>query len=144
MSDGTSRAVAVRSDGSYADIGGTDAYDPTNPVRLNEVVRFYVTGLGATNPGSVTDTLEDPNSYVYNVQNNVIGTLQMGFPGTGVLLQNVSAHQAPGLIGVYEVQGLIPPNAPTGNNVQIYIGITPSGSTASPTLSPNSTIPVGQ
>jgi len=144
MSDGVSRAVAVRSDGSFADIGGTDQYDPTNPVRLGEVVRFYVTGLGATNPPSTSDSLEDPNSYVYNVQNNVEGTLEMGFPGTGILLQQVSAHQAPGLIGVYEVQGLIPANAPLGNNIQIYIGITPSGSSASPTSSPYSTIPIGQ
>jgi uncharacterized protein (TIGR03437 family) len=143
MSDGNSRAVAVRSDGTFADIGQY----PPNPVRLNEVVRFYVTGLGSTNPTSVTDTLEDPNSYVYNggaLQNFVTGAVQMGFPGTGILLQNVSAHQAPGLIGVYEVQAFIPPNSPTGDNVQIYIGITPSGSTASPTLSPYSTIPIGQ
>lgn len=144
MSDGVSRAVAVRSDGTFADIGGTDSYDPDNPVRLNEVVRFYVTGLGVTLPVSVTDTLEDPNSYIYNVQNNVIGTLQAGFPGTGILLQNVTAHQAPGLIGVYEVQAAVPLNAPTNNNVPFYIAITPAGSSASPTQSPNSIVPIGQ
>jgi len=108
------------------------------------VVRFYVTGLGQTNPVSVTDTLEDPNSYVFNVQNNVTGTLQAGFPGTGILMTNVTAHQAPGLIGVYEVQATIPQNSPTGNNVQIYIAITPAGSSASPTQSPYSIIPIGQ
>jgi uncharacterized protein (TIGR03437 family) len=144
MSDGTSRAVAVRSDGTFADIGGTDFSDPLNPVRLSEVVRFYVTGLGQTSPVSVTDTLEDPNSYIYNVQNNVTGTLQAGFPGTGILFQNVSAHQAPGLIGVYEVQATVPSNAPTGNNVPFYIAITPAGSSASPTQSPNSIVPIGQ
>jgi len=143
MSDGTSRAVAVRADGSYADIGGTDSADPTNPVRLNEVVRFYVTGLGQTDPTSVTDTLEDPNSYVFQVQNNVLASIQMGFPGTGILFTNVSAHQAPGLIGVYEVQATVPGNAPTGNNVQIYVGAQPSGA-ATQTLSNYSTIPIGQ
>ena len=143
MSDGNLRAVAVRSDGSYADIGGTDQYDPTNPIRLNEIVRFYVTGLGQTDPPSVSDAIEDPNSYVYNVQNDIDAKVEVGFPGTGIVLQNVTAHQAPGLIGVYEVQGLVPANAPTGNNVQIYVGITPSGA-ASQILSPYSTIPVGQ
>jgi uncharacterized protein (TIGR03437 family) len=146
MSDGTSRAVAVRSDGSFADIGGTDQYDPTNPVRLNEVARFYVTGLGPTNPSVGSDTIEDPNSYIYNVESDVTGTVSIGFAGSGVVVNNLVAHLAPGLIGVYEVDVPIPSNAPTGNNVPIYIAIVPAGSASgtTPIQSANSTIPIGQ
>jgi uncharacterized protein (TIGR03437 family) len=145
MSDGTSRAVAIRADGSYADIGGTDQYDPDNPVRLGEIVRFYVTGLGPTNPSVGTDTIEDPNSYIYNVEANVTGTVSFGLVGVNVQVNNLVAHMAPGLIGVYEVDVTIPSNAPTGNNVPFYIAIVPAGSSSStPISSQNSTIPIGQ
>ena len=145
MSDGTSRAVAVRSDGSFADIGGTTSYDPTNPIRLNEIVRFYMTGLGPTSPDVGTDSIENPNAYIYAVDATVLGSVTAGFAGSNVLMQIISARQAPGQIGVYEIQASIPSNAPTGNNVQFYIGITPAGSGSStPTFAPNSTVPIGQ
>jgi len=142
MSDGTSRAVAIRSDGTFADIGGTDQADPNNPVRQNEVVRFYVTGLGATTPALATDTVEDPNSYIYNVQSVVNGSVSFAFAGSGVQVNNVTAHAAPALIGVYEVDVLIPANAPTGNNIPINIIVTPTGGAAA--TSPNSTVPIAQ
>ena len=142
MSDGTSRAVAIRSDGTFADIGGADNYDPNNPVRQTEIVRFYVTGLGATTPALATDTVEDPNSYVFQVQSEVNGTVSLGFTGSGIVVNNLTAHAAPALIGVYEVDVPIPANAPTGSNVPIYISITPVGGTA--TASPNSTVPIAQ
>jgi uncharacterized protein (TIGR03437 family) len=142
MSDGTSRAVAIRADGTFADIGGTDQSDPNNPARLNEVVRFYVTGLGATTPALVTDTVEDPSSYIYNVQSVVNGSVSFAFSGSGVQVNNVTAHAAPALIGVYEVDVLIPLNAPTGNNVPINIIVTPTG--GSTAASPNSTVPIAQ
>ena len=142
MSDGTIRAVAIRSDGTFADIGEPDQYDPNNPIRLNEVVRFYVTGLGATTPTLVTDTVEDPNSYIYNVQSGVNASVSFAFSGSGVQVNNVTAHAAPGLIGVYEVDVLVPLNAPTGNNVPISIVVTPAGGAAS--TSPNATVPIAQ
>jgi uncharacterized protein (TIGR03437 family) len=146
MSDGTSRAVAIREDGSFADIGGNDSYDPDNPVRLGETVRFYLTGLGATNPSVASDSIEDPDSYLYKVEAGVTGTVSLGFVGVNLQVNNLTAHLAPGLIGVYEVDVAIPSSAPTGNNIGFYIGIVPSGSSSSttPTFSPNSTIPIGQ
>jgi uncharacterized protein (TIGR03437 family) len=142
MSDGTSRAVAIRADGSFVDIGGTDQYDPDNPARLNEVDRFYVTGLGAVTPTVLTDSIEDPNSNLYNVQSEVNATVSFAFSGSGVQVNNVTAHLAPGLIGVYEVDVPIPANAPTGNDVPISIIVTPTGGTAA--TSPNSTVPIAQ
>jgi len=142
MSDGTIRAVAIRPDGSFADIGGTDQYDPDNPARLNEVDRFYVTGLGAVTPSVNSDAIEDPNSNLYNVQSEVNATVSFAFSGSGVQVNNVTAHLAPGLIGVYEVDVQVPLNAPTGNNVPISIIVTPAGGAAS--TSPNATVPIAQ
>jgi hypothetical protein len=50
------------------------------------------------------------------------------------------------LIGVYEVDVLIPNNAPIGNNVPLSIGIVPAGSSSSTpgSFGPNSTVPIGQ
>jgi uncharacterized protein (TIGR03437 family) len=145
MSDGTMRAVVVRSDGSFADVGGTDAYDPNNPARLNEYVRIYATGLGVTSPSVGTDSIQDPNADLYGTTANVAGTVQVGIVGFGGL-QVISARQAPDLIGVYEVQVAIPSNAPTGNNVQITVGVVPAGSSSStPAVSsPAAVIPIGQ
>lgn len=143
MSDGTSRAVAIRADGTFADIGGNNSYDPDNPVRLGEVVRFYMTGLGATSPSVASDTIEDPDSYIYKVEADVTGTVSLGFVGVNLQVSNVTAHLAPGLIGVYEVNVTIPSSAPTGSNVGFYISIVPSGS-SSTVFSPNSTVPIGQ
>jgi uncharacterized protein (TIGR03437 family) len=146
MSDGVSRAVAVRGDGSFADIGGSDSQDPNNPVRQGEYARFYLTGLGTTNPQVGTDSIEDPNSYISAVESLVAGTVQVGFPGSNASVQVVAAHASPGLIGVYEVEVLIPTNAPTGNNVPISIGIVPanSGSGVPGVFGPNSTVPIQQ
>jgi uncharacterized protein (TIGR03437 family) len=143
MSDGTSRAVAVRSDGSFADIGNPDVYDPTNPIRLGEIVRFYLTGLGATNPAVATDSIENPNAYLYAVDATVTGTVTAGFVGSNVTMQVISARQAPGQIGVYEVQVMIPSNAPTGNNVPFSLSIVPAGSNTA-AAAPTSNIPIGQ
>jgi uncharacterized protein (TIGR03437 family) len=140
MSDGTSRAVAVRSDGSFVDIGNPDQYDPNNPARLGEVVRFYMTGLGTTTPAVATDSIENPNAYLVGADAKVDGTVTASFVGTNISIPIVSARQAPGQIGVYEIQVTIPNNAPTGSNVQFTIGITPAGSTAS--LAPTSTIAI--
>ena len=142
MSDGTSRAVVVRDDGSFADVGGNDAYDPNNPARLNENVRLYMTGLGATLPQVGTDSIQNPNADLVGRDAVVAGAMQAGIVG-GPGLQVVSARQAPGLIGVYEVQVFIPSNAPTGNNVQMAIGIVPVGA-SSAVSSPVSLIPIGQ
>ncbi len=143
MSDGTIRAVAVRSDGSFADIGNPDVSDPTNPIRQGEIVRFYLTGLGITNPEVDTDSIENPNAYLYAVDATVTGTVTASFVGSNVTMPIISARQAPGQIGVYEIQVMIPTTAPTGNNVPISISIMPLSSNTASTA-PGSTIPIAQ
>jgi uncharacterized protein (TIGR03437 family) len=142
MSDGVSRAVATRADGSFADVGGADVYDPSNPVRLNEDVRFYVTGLGATIPAIGTDAIQNPNADLAGVNAVVAGSVVAGIIN-GPTLQVISARPAPDLVGVFEVQVMIPNNAPTGNSVGLYIGIIPVGSSAT-LYAPNVIVPIGQ
>jgi uncharacterized protein (TIGR03437 family) len=122
MSDGVSRAVVVRSDGSFADVGGT----PPNPARRNEYVRIYLTGMGPTTPFVDTDSIQDPNADLVGTDATVAGVVQAGIVGGGGL-QVITARLAPDLIGVYEVQIAIPGSAPTGNSVQIAISVVPVG-----------------
>jgi uncharacterized protein (TIGR03437 family) len=126
MSDGVVRAVVVRDDGSFADVGGTDAYDPENPARRGENVRIYATGLGPTLPLVFTDDIQNPNADLIGFDATVASVVQAGIVGFGGL-QVVSARQAPDLIGIYEVQVLLPSGAPTGNSVPIAISVVPIG-----------------
>jgi uncharacterized protein (TIGR03437 family) len=126
MSDGVIRAVVVRDDGSFADVGGTDAYDPENPARRGENVRIYATGLGPTLPLVFTDDIQNPNADLIGFDATVASVVQAGIVGFGGL-QVISARQAPDLIGIYEVQVLLPLSAPTGNSVQIAISAVPIG-----------------
>ena len=126
MSDGVVRAVLVRDDGSFADIGGTDVWDPENPARRGENVRIYATGLGSTLPLVFTDDIQNPNADLIGFDATVASVVQAGIVGFGGL-QVISARQAPDLIGIYEVQVLLPAGAPTGNSVPIAISVVPIG-----------------
>jgi uncharacterized protein (TIGR03437 family) len=126
MSDGSKRAVVVRDDGSFADIG--TAFP--NPARRGENIRIYVTGLGPTIPAVGTDSVQNPNADLVGRDATVAATVQVGIVGFANL-QVVSARQAPDLIGVYEIQVLLPSNAPTGNDVLIAVSAIPAGSSSS-------------
>jgi adhesin/invasin len=142
MSDGVVRAVATRADGSFADVGGTDSYDPNNPVRQNENVRFYLTGLGITTPAIGTDYIESPDAGLASVDAVVAGNVVAGIVN-GPTLQVISARAAPDLLGIYEIEVAIPANAPTGNSVGLQIGITPLGGTTT-VYAPNVIVPIAQ
>jgi uncharacterized protein (TIGR03437 family) len=125
MSDGVLRAVVVRDDGTFADVGGT----PLNPARRGEKIRIYATGLGSTAPFVDTDNIQDPNADLIGFDATVSDVLQVGIVNYGGL-QIVSQRQAPDLIGVYEVQVQLPNDAPTGNSVQIAVAAVPPGASS--------------
>jgi uncharacterized protein (TIGR03437 family) len=137
MSDGVKRAVVVRDDGTFADVG--TAFP--NPARRGERVRIYVTGLAPTIPTVGTNSIQDPNADLFGVNAVVAGAIQISLGGSGGV-QVISARQAPDLIGVYEVQFLVPAGAPTGNDVPITVGIVPTGSGAAAVQSAASKIPI--
>lgn len=124
MSDNNKRAVVVRDDGSFADIG--TAFP--NPARRTENVRIYAVGLGATIPAVATNTIQNPNADLFGEDALVAGKVSVSLGGSGV--QVISVRQAPDLIGVYEVTFTVPSGAPTGNDVAISLGIVPAGASS--------------
>ena len=118
MSDGATRAVLVRPDGSFVDVGGATP----NPARRGETILMYATGLGITSPpvGTNQTPITGTNALVQ-------GQVIVGVNNSGV--QVVSAQAAPGMIGVYQVAFVVPSNAPTGNNIVLSLAINaPDGS----------------
>jgi uncharacterized protein (TIGR03437 family) len=131
MSDGVSRAVAVRPDGSWVTVA--------NPARRGETVRAYATGLGVTSPSVGTDATAIPG-----VDAVVQGILIMGVTNTagqGEGVQVSTARVAPDLIGVFEIPFLMPMDAATGSNVSFSIGVIPVGS-STPIYSATAKIPI--
>jgi len=110
MSDNVARAVAVRPDGSFVSL--------ENPARRGEVIRVYVTGLGATAPAVGTNSIAIPGT-----DSLVLGQLIVGVNNSGARV--ITARMAPSQIGVYEVAFQIDPNATTGNNVVLSVAINP-------------------
>jgi uncharacterized protein (TIGR03437 family) len=114
MSDGVSRIVAVRPDGSFVSI--------ENPARRNEIVHVYVTGLGTVSPPIATNSIPVPGT-----DSNVTGQVIVGVNNQGTRL--VSARLAQNLIGVYDVAFQVPSDATTGNDVIFSVGINASNDT---------------
>jgi uncharacterized protein (TIGR03437 family) len=126
MSDGVARAVLVRPDGSFVSL--------ENPARRGEVVRVYVTGLGATAPVVGTNSIAIPGT-----DSLVLGQLIVGVNNSGARV--ITARMAPTQVGVYEVAFQIDPNAPTGNNVVLSVAINPVDGSATQ-FSNGSKIPI--
>jgi uncharacterized protein (TIGR03437 family) len=126
MSDGVSRAVMVRPDGSFVSL--------ENPARRGEVIRVYVTGLGPAAPPVGTNAIAIPGT-----DSLVLGLLIVGVNNSGARV--VSARVAPTQIGIYEVTFQVDPTTPVGNNLVLSVGINPAD--GSPTqFSNGSKIPV--
>jgi len=116
--DGATRAVLVRPDGSFASV--------SNPVHVGETIRMYVTGLGQTTPALFTNefdplvcdsTGEDCSPQVLPVNAQVV----VGVNNNGVLV--LSATYAYGMVGVYEVQFQVPKDTATGNSQPFAVAV---------------------
>jgi uncharacterized protein (TIGR03437 family) len=116
--DGSMRAVLVRSDGTLISLA--------NPARPGDTLRMFVTGLGQTTPNLATDefdplVLDSSNNWVPQVL-PVNAQLAVGIANSGVLIY--SQNYADDMVGVYEVDFQVPQNAATGNNnVPFAIGV---------------------
>lgn len=115
MSDGKERAVLVRPDGSFVSL--------ENPARRGETIRMFVTGLGQTTPALFTNEF-DP--LVMDSDGNLVAQLLavnakvvVGVNNGGVLV--LSARYAAGMIGVYEVDFVVPEDTNTGNDAPFAI-----------------------
>ncbi len=131
MSDGVSRAVIVRPDGSFVSL--------TNPARRGETVRAYATGLGVTAPTVGTNATAIPGADAIVQGMLIIGVTNTAGQGEGVRVS--TARVAPDLIGVFEIPFQMPADAATGNNVSFSIGVIPVGS-STPIYSATAKIPI--
>jgi uncharacterized protein (TIGR03437 family) len=115
--DGMTRAVLVRQDGSFA--------SATNPVTPGETVRMFATGLGQTTPPLTTNEFDPlvpgPNNLLVPQTLVVNASVVVGIDNAGVLV--TSAQYAYGMVGVYEVDFVVPQSAPAGNNAPFAIGL---------------------
>ncbi|HMC60626.1 MAG TPA: hypothetical protein VKJ01_15655, partial [Candidatus Solibacter sp.] len=126
MSDGVRRGVMVRPDGSFVSL--------ENPARRGEVIRVYVTGLGATAPPVGTNAIAVPGT-----DSLVLGQVIVGVNNSGARV--ISSRMAPTQIGIYEVEFQVDSNAPTGNNVVLSVAINPTDGSATQ-FSNGSKIPI--
>ncbi|MGA2738864.1 MAG: Ig-like domain-containing protein [Bryobacteraceae bacterium] len=109
-SDGQTRAVLVRSDGSFISV--------TNPARPGDTIRMFVTGLGQTTPALFTDeldplVLDSSNNWVPQALTVNAGVI-VGVGNSGVLV--LSSQYSADMVGVYEVDFQVPENAVATNN----------------------------
>lgn len=113
MSDGVTRAVLVRPDGSFVSV--------QNPARRGENILAYVTGLGPATPAVGTNSLPIPG-----VAGSVNYPVIVGINNFGVPLNY--ARFSSDLVGVYEISFQVPATAQTGNNIVFSVGVAPPGS----------------
>ena len=126
QSDGVSRAVILRPDGTFVSL--------SNPARRGENVTAFVTGLGAVSPTVATNALPIPGT-----PSTINGQIIVGVNNAGTLVQ--SAVLSSDRQGVYLVTFQIPQNAPQDNNVVFSIAVMPAGSSTA-SYSNGSTIPI--
>jgi uncharacterized protein (TIGR03437 family) len=112
MSDGARRAVVVRPDGTFVSL--------QNPARRGEIVRVFVTGLGATTPPVSTGALPVPGS-----DSLVLGQVIVGVNNGGTRV--VTVRLSPNLIGVFEVAFQVASDAATGNDVVLSVAVNAPG-----------------
>ena len=126
MSDGVTRAVLVRPDGSFVSL--------QNPARRGETIRLYGTGLGPVTPTVGTNSIAVPGT-----DSLVTGQIIVGVNNAGTRV--ISGRYAPSLIGVYEVTFVVPSDAPTGNDIVLSLAINVPGDSTT-RFSAGSKIPI--
>jgi len=126
MTDGVSRAVLVRPDGSFVSL--------QNPARRGENLVAFLTGLGPASTPVGTNSVASPGAVV-----SPKGTVVVGMAGRGIPL--ISAQLSDELLGVWMVTFTVPADVNTGNNLTFSVSVVPAGS-GSPISSGTTTIPV--
>jgi outer membrane protein assembly factor BamB len=108
-------AIAINPDGELAAPPGSVAQLDTHPAVAGETLQVLATGLGAVDPAAVTG---DNSLDVLRPT----ATLPAVFLG-GVAAQVAFSGLSPLFVGVYQLNVIVPPNAPTGESVPLQIEI---------------------
>ena len=113
MSDGSNRAAALRPDGTFVSL--------QNPARRGELIRVFVTGMGAAIPAVATGALPAPGTdSLLDVTKIIVG---VNNGGTRV----VSGRLSPNLTGVSEITFQVPSDSATGNDIVLSVAINAAG-----------------
>lgn len=112
---GSNRRYIAALDGNFALISSS------NPARRGQVAQLYVNGLGAVNntPGSGQISPSNPLASTNATPQVTIG---------GRVAQLLFSGLAPGIVGLYQINVVVPNDAATGNDVEL--SIVQSGVTA--------------
>lgn len=108
---GTGAGVALHAD-------GVTPVSADNPARPNEVIVFYLTGLGA-----LSSPLESGAPAGGNPAAAAATLTLGGIAGSGLSAVIDYAGAAPGFVGLNQVNARIPANTPTGNAVAVALSI---------------------
>lgn len=127
QSDQTRRGIVLRATGEWV--------SKETPARKGDVVRLYVTGLGATLP-AVAGTNSLPP---FGDNAMALGQIIVGVNNAGVRV--VQSRLSPDLIGVYEIDFQIPNDAPSGDNVVLSVAVNATDGSATQ-FSAGSRIPI--
>lgn len=109
--DGRTAALALGSDGRLI--------TKLAPARPGETVRLFAIGLGPTTPPAETNRVGLPGQ-------KTAGEVIIGFDGAGITPSE--SKLAENLIGIYEVQFVVPENATPGDHI-LGLGVRPPNST---------------
>lgn len=116
-SDGVTRAVLVKQDGSFVSLA--------NPARRGDIIRMFVTGVGQTTPGLFTNEIDpliiDSNDDLIPQELPVNAKMVVGINNNGVNV--MSAHYAFFAIGVYEVDFQVPSDTALSTKAPFAIAI---------------------
>jgi len=107
------RAAALRADGTVA--------TAANSVTRGEIVSIYCTGFGSVTPKTATGAVATAAA---PADNPVF--VQVG----GLSAQVLYAGVAPGFVGLFQVNALVPLNAPTGDSVPVSLSAAGQTGTA--------------
>jgi uncharacterized protein (TIGR03437 family) len=92
-----------------------------------DTVTIYALGLGQTTP-PVTAGVAAPLDPLAQIPNVTVIFGEGVIPGTGAKTTPSFAGLTPGLVGLYQINVLVPSNSPRGNAVSVFIEVGPTPS----------------
>ncbi len=106
--DGVKRGILLHGDGSLV--------TPANPANRGETLRMFATGLGQTSPAMQTNQFSPLGIDPMVALPVIVGVANEAVP----VLNSIYARN---LLGVYEIQFLIPNDIPSGSTIPLAIAV---------------------
>jgi uncharacterized protein (TIGR03437 family) len=88
--------------------------DPQHPAKRGDHVSIYCEGLGAVNPAITAGTLAPLDRLV-----ETLSSVTVTIGGVSAMVE--FAGLAPGTVGEYQVNVIVPPSAPPGSQVPVVV-----------------------